>query len=66
MATGWLPSLYFSRSSATVPGDIFVSRGLAGWGFGPAAPVVELNDPARFRGPSPRLRAVELRGARGG
>jgi hypothetical protein len=39
------PLLYFSRSSATVPGDIFVSAKLAGGGFGPAAPVAELNDP---------------------
>jgi hypothetical protein len=37
-------SLYFSRSSATVAGDIFVSRGHAGGDFGPATPVVELND----------------------
>ena len=42
---GWKNSLYFSRSSATVPGDIFVSRGFAGWGFGPATAVTELNDP---------------------
>jgi hypothetical protein len=41
---GWKASLYFSSSSPTVPGDIYVSRGLAGWGFGPAAPVAELND----------------------
>ena len=41
---GWKASLYFSSSSATVPGDIYVSTGLAGWGFGPATPVAELND----------------------
>jgi hypothetical protein len=41
---GCKASLYFSRSSATVPGDIYVSTGLAGWGFGPAVPVSELND----------------------
>ena len=41
---GCKASLYFSRSSATVPGDIYVSTGVAGWGFGPAAPVSELND----------------------
>jgi hypothetical protein len=41
---GWTASLYFSSSSASVPGDIFVSQGRAGWGFGPAAPVGELND----------------------
>jgi hypothetical protein len=40
------PLLYFSRSSASVPGDIFVSAKHAGGGFGPAAPVAELNDPA--------------------
>jgi WD40-like Beta Propeller Repeat len=39
-------ALYFSRSSATEPGEIFVSRGHPFWGFGPAAPVAELNDAA--------------------
>jgi hypothetical protein len=39
-------SLYFSRSSATVPGDIFVSTGHVRRGFGPAMPVSELNDAA--------------------
>jgi WD40-like Beta Propeller Repeat len=38
--------LYFSRSSSTVPGEIFSSERLAGRSFGPAAPVAELNDPA--------------------
>jgi WD40-like Beta Propeller Repeat len=42
---GCRSSLYFSRSSATVPGEVSVSKGLAGWGFGPATPVAELNDP---------------------
>jgi hypothetical protein len=42
--TGRKALLFFSSSSATVPGDIYVSRGLAGWGFGPATPVAELND----------------------
>jgi hypothetical protein len=37
--------LYFSRSSATVLGEIFSSEKLAGWSFGPAAPVAALNDP---------------------
>ncbi len=35
--------LYFSRSSGAVPGDIYVSEGIAGGGFGPAVPVAELN-----------------------
>jgi hypothetical protein len=43
---GWKASLYFSSSSATVPGEIFVSHGRAGWGFGPATPVAALNDVA--------------------
>jgi hypothetical protein len=38
--------LYFSRSSATVLGEIFLSERLAGRRFGPAAPVAELNDAA--------------------
>jgi hypothetical protein len=37
-------TLYFSRSSASVAGDIFASPMLGGAGFGPAAPVAELND----------------------
>jgi hypothetical protein len=41
---GTLGSLYFSRSAATVPGEIFVAKGLAGWRFGPATAVEELND----------------------
>ena len=36
--------LYFSRSSAIVPGDIYASKRVAGRGFGPAAPVSGLND----------------------
>lgn len=36
--------LYFSRSSTTVPGDIYVSEGIAGGSFGSASPVAELND----------------------
>jgi hypothetical protein len=38
-----LTQLYFSRSSATVPGDIYVSANADGEGFGPAAAVTELN-----------------------
>jgi hypothetical protein len=37
--------LYFSRSSATVPGDLFVSENNRDMSFGPAAPLAELNDP---------------------
>jgi len=36
--------LYFSSSSATVPGDIYVSAGDPCRGFGPAAKVAELSD----------------------
>jgi hypothetical protein len=39
-------ALYFSRSSAIVPGDIFVSHERRHRGFGPAAPVAVLNDVA--------------------
>ncbi len=46
VTASWIPQLYFSRSSAAVPGDIFVSKGFAGWGFGPATAVTGLNDPA--------------------
>lgn len=35
--------LYFSRNSATVPGDIYVSEKVTGGDFGSAAPVTELN-----------------------
>jgi hypothetical protein len=38
--------LYFSRSSASVPGDIYVSKRRAGGSFGPAALVAGLNDAA--------------------
>ncbi|HYZ20087.1 MAG TPA: hypothetical protein VE615_11125 [Gaiellaceae bacterium] len=38
-------SLYFSRGSGAVPGDIYVSHGVVGSEFGPAEPVVELNHP---------------------
>ena len=37
--------LYFSRSSATVPGDLYVSEQQGEMSFGPAAPLAELNDP---------------------
>jgi hypothetical protein len=38
--------LYFSSSSATVPGDIYVSKRRAHGSFGPAMPVAGLNDSA--------------------
>jgi hypothetical protein len=37
--------LYFSRSSATVAGDLYVSK-KHGMTFGPAEPITELNDPS--------------------
>ena len=43
---GWNESLFFSRSSTTVPGDVYVSHGNPRRGYGPAAPVAELNDAA--------------------
>jgi WD40-like Beta Propeller Repeat len=45
-ASAGKPALYFSRSSGSVAGDIFVSRGVAGHDFGPAAAVAALNDPS--------------------
>ena len=45
-ASAGKPALYFSRSSGSVAGDIFVSRGVAGLDFGPAAAVAALNDPS--------------------
>jgi hypothetical protein len=38
--------LYFSRSSSSVPGDIFASTRLGDGSFSPAAPVAGLNDAA--------------------
>jgi hypothetical protein len=38
--------LYFSSSSATVLGDIYVSPRLSGWNFGGSVPVASLNDAA--------------------
>ena len=51
--------LYFSRSSPTVPGEIFVAGGLAGHEFGPAAPVGSLND-ATANDIQPNVRADRL------
>ena len=36
--------LYFSSSSAVVPGDIYVSQRLSGWNFGGSVPAAGLND----------------------
>jgi WD40-like Beta Propeller Repeat len=38
--------LYFSRNSATVAGDLFVSKKRGNMSFGPARPISELNDAA--------------------
>jgi Tol biopolymer transport system component len=38
--------LYFSSSSAVVPGDIYVSPRLLGWNFGGSVPAAGLNDAA--------------------
>jgi hypothetical protein len=38
--------LYFSRSSAAVPGDLYVSAKAGAMRFGAATPIAELNDPA--------------------
>jgi hypothetical protein len=38
--------LYFSRSPASGPGDLYVSKRPAGGSFGPAQPVASLNDAA--------------------
>jgi hypothetical protein len=52
--------LYFSRSSATVPGDIFVSRRTGDGGFGPASPVAEVNSPGNDIQPNVRKDGREL------
>jgi hypothetical protein len=38
--------LYFSSSSAAVPGDLYVSQANGDSSFGPASPIAELNDAA--------------------
>ena len=38
--------LFFSSSSAVVPGDIYVSQKRSGWNFGGSVPVASLNDAA--------------------
>ena len=49
------PQLYFSRSSATVPGDVFVSEQ-----FGPATAVNELNTPGNDIQPNVRKDGREV------
>jgi WD40-like Beta Propeller Repeat len=51
--------LYFSSSSATVPGDIFVSEMLEG-GFGPASAVDALNSPGNDIQPNVRKDGLEV------
>ena len=52
--------LYFSRSSATVPGDIYVSESRFFTGFGPASPVVELNSAGNDIQPNVRRDGREI------
>jgi hypothetical protein len=52
--------LYFSRSSPVVPGDIFVSTRAEGEGFGPAAPVSELNSAGNDIQPNVRKDGREI------
>jgi WD40-like Beta Propeller Repeat len=51
--------LFFSRSSAAVPGDLFASTS-AGDGFGAAAPVSELNSPGNDIQPNVRKNGREI------
>jgi hypothetical protein len=52
--------LYFSRSSASVPGDIYVSEKLADGSFGPAPPVGELNSSGNDIQPNVRKDGLEI------
>jgi hypothetical protein len=52
--------LYFSRNSAAVPGDIFVSSGNPDSQFGPASPVSELNSAANDIQPNVRKDGLEI------
>jgi len=52
--------LYFSRSSGTVPGDIFVSERAGDGDFGPASPVAELNSPGNDIQPNVRKDGREI------
>jgi hypothetical protein len=52
--------LYFSRSSASVPGDIYVGEKVADGSFGPASPVAELNSAANDIQPNVRKDGLEV------
>ena len=52
--------LYFSRSSASVPGDIYVSEELTDHRFGSASPVAELNTAANDIQPNVRKDGLEV------
>jgi len=56
---GGAASLYFSRSSGGVPGDIYVSQ-LEDGGFGPGSPVVELNSAGNDIQPNVRKDGLEI------
>jgi hypothetical protein len=52
--------LYFSSSSGSVPGDIYVSRRLADETFGPGSPVAELNSAGNDIQPNVRKDGLEI------
>jgi hypothetical protein len=52
--------LFFSSSSAAVPGDIYVSERLANGSFGPASPIVELNSAGNDIQPNVRKDGLEI------
>ena len=52
--------LYFSSSSAAVPGDIYASRETADGSFGPASPVAELNSAGNDIQPNVRKDGLEV------
>jgi hypothetical protein len=53
-------ALYFSRSSGSVPGDVYFSRKLADGSFGAATEVVELNGAANDIQPNVRKDGLEV------
>ena len=52
--------LYYSRSSGSVPGDIYVSQELADGSFGPASPVASLNSASNDIQPNVRKDGREI------